>query len=294
MAPKSRAFDPNGDDVENQGLRWSRRQVLQALAISTLSEAASGSSSRDPASKSRTFTFNAKVSRNGQGTVTVPISIDAATTAIIVCDMQNDFGATGGMFDRAGVDISMIQKAIAPTARVLASGRHAGMKVVYLKMAFLPDLSDLGPSDSVNRVRHTQGFNVGQAMRAPNGRLSRVLIRDNWGTEMLPELAPQDNDPQIYKHRFSGFYDTALDSTLRRLNAKHLVFTGCTTSVCVESTIRDAMFRDYLPVLLADCSAEPIGHQFSRSNHDASLLTVATLLGWVSDSAELINSLEAA
>jgi ureidoacrylate peracid hydrolase len=224
--------------------------------------------------------------------MTVPISIDAAKTVIIVCDMQNDFGARGGMFDRARIDITMIQRAVGPTAKVLASARRAGVKIVYLKMGFRPDLSDLGASGSVNRVRHLEGFKVGQTIRAPDGRESRILIRDNWGTDIVPELNPQPDDVVVYKHRFSGFCETELDATLKRLEVKHLVFTGCTTSVCVESTIRDAMFRDYLPVLLADCTGEPIGYHFPRSNHDASLLAIETLLGWVSGSEDFIQALE--
>ena len=55
-----------------------------------------------------------------------------AKTAVVVVDMQNDFGSKGGLFDRAGLDISMIQKAVGPTARVLASARDAGIKVIYL------------------------------------------------------------------------------------------------------------------------------------------------------------------
>jgi ureidoacrylate peracid hydrolase len=238
--------------------------------------------------------MDAQVSRDGQHGMTVPISIDAARTVIIVCDMQNDFGAKGGMFDRAGNDITMIQRAVAPTAKVLGSARRAGVRIVYLKMGFRADLSDLGAPDSVNRVRHLEGFKVGQMMRAPDGRDSRILIRDNWGTDIVPELKPQADDVVLYKHRFSGFYETELDAVLKRFDAKHLIFTGCTTSVCVESTIRDAMFRDYLPVLLADCTGEPIGSHFPRSNHDASLLAIETLLGWVSGSEEFIKALEAA
>jgi ureidoacrylate peracid hydrolase len=206
--------------------------------------------------------------------------------------MQNDLGAKGGMFDRAGNDISMIQRAIGPIAKVLASARRAGVKIIYLKMGFRPNLSDLGAPDSVNRVRHLEGFKVGQRIRAPDGRESRILIRDNWGTDIVPELEPQADDVVIYKHRFSGFYETELDATLRRLGAKHLIFTGCTTSVCVESTIRDAMFRDYLPVLLADCTGEPIGYGLPRSNHEASLLVIKTLLGWVSGSETFIKALK--
>jgi nicotinamidase-related amidase len=77
-----------------------------------------------------------------------PISIDLAQTAILVVDMQNDFGAKGGMFDRLGIDIALIQSAVAPTARVLAAGRRAGLKVVYVKMGFKPDLSDAGAPGS--------------------------------------------------------------------------------------------------------------------------------------------------
>ena len=83
-----------------------------------------------------------------------PITIDPSKSAVMVVDMENDFAAKGGMFDRAGIDISGAQKAIQPTAQVLAAARAAGIKIVYLKMGYQPDLSDLGGSDSVNRTRH--------------------------------------------------------------------------------------------------------------------------------------------
>jgi ureidoacrylate peracid hydrolase len=219
-----------------------------------------------------------------------PIPIDTAKTAVIVVDMENDFGAKGGMFDRAGIDISGIQKAVGPTAKVLASARAAGIKIIYLKMGYRPDLSDLGAPDSVNRVRHLR-MGVGQTVRAPDGSESRILIRDTWNTDIVPQLAPQADDVVVYKTRFSGFYQTDLDTRLRKLGIKHLIVTGCTTSICVESTVRDAMFRDYLCVLLADCMSEPIGYGLPRSNHDASLLAVEVLLGWVSGSAEFIKAL---
>jgi ureidoacrylate peracid hydrolase len=218
-----------------------------------------------------------------------PIAIDPAKSAVIVVDMQNDFGTKGGMFDRAGIDISMIQKAVAPTARVLATARQKGVRIVYLKMGFHPDLADLGPADSPNRVRHLR-FGVGRVIHAPDDRESRILIRDTWNTDIVSELKPRPEDIVIYKPRFSGFYQTDLDATLKKMGAKYLIFTGCTTSICVESTIRDAMFRDYSSVLLADCAGEPIGYGFPRSNHEASLLSIETLFGWVSNSDELIKA----
>jgi len=220
-----------------------------------------------------------------------PIPIDTAKTAVIVVDMQNDFGTRGGMFDRAGIDISGIQKVVDPTARVLAAARGAGVKIIYLKMGYRPDLSDLGAPDSVNRVRHLR-IDVGKNVRAPDGSESRVLVRDTWNTDIVPQLTPQPDDLIVYKTRFSGFYKTDLDDRLRKMGIKHLIVTGCTTSICVESTVRDAMFRDYLCVLLADCMSEPIGYGLPRSNHDASLLAAEVSFGWVSGSAEFIKALE--
>src|SRR5438477_11179280 len=212
-----------------------------------------------------------------------PIARDPAHTAVIVVDMENDFAAKGGMFDRAGVDISGAEKAIRPTEKVLATARQTGMKIIYLKMGYRDDLSDLGASDSVNRTRHLR-FGVGQEIRAPDGRESQILIRDTWDTDIVSELKPQPNDIVLYKTRFSGFYQTDLDATLKKLGTKYLIVTGVTTSICVESTVRDAMFRDYLCVLLKDCMSEPIGHDLPRTNHEASLLSAEVLLGWVSDS----------
>ena len=221
------------------------------------------------------------------------LTIDPRQTAVIVVDMQNDFGSEGGMFARAGIDISSIQAAVAPTSRVLASARDAGMPIVYLKMGFSADLADAGGAEAPNRVRHLAIFGVGQLVVAPDGRESRVLIRDTWNTDILLELAPQPGNRIVNKHRFSGFFETELDAILRELGVTTLVFTGCTTSVCVESTLRDAFFRDYQCLLLADCTAEPIGNGLPRSNHEATLLLVELLFGWVSDSTALLQALAA-
>jgi ureidoacrylate peracid hydrolase len=218
------------------------------------------------------------------------LAINPAQSAIVVVDMQNDFGSEAGMFALAGIDISGIRSAIAPTARVLSAARGAGFTVIYLKMGFQPDLSDAGLPDAPNWIKH-RPLRAGEPMTAPDGTASRILIRDTWNTEIVSDLAPEPGDVVLYKHRYSGFYQTDLDKVLKSRTIKTLIFTGCTTSVCVESTIRDAMFRDYTCLLLTDCTAEPIGNSLARSNHDASLLVLQVLLGWVSTSSEFISAL---
>jgi ureidoacrylate peracid hydrolase len=221
-----------------------------------------------------------------------PIALDPASTAVLVVDMQNDFGANGGLFDHAGIDISMIQAVVRPITNVIASARRASIPIVYLKMGFQPDLSDLGSSDSPNRVRHLF-FGVGKPTHAPDGSESRFLIRDTWNTGILADLKPEAGDVILYKHRFSGFYETELDAVLKDRGIRNLIVAGCTTSVCVESTVRDAMFRDYSCVVLSDCTAEPIGFNLPRTNHEASLLAIQTLFGWVSTSNDFLAALGA-
>jgi ureidoacrylate peracid hydrolase len=230
------------------------------------------------------------------GTVTLAarpeaVAFDPASTAVIVVDMQNDFGADTGMFARAGIDIAPIRATVQPTARVLTGARAAGIKVIYLKMEFRPDLADAGSPASPNWLKHLI-FHVGQEVTAPDGTASRVLVRDTWNTAILPELSPEPGDIVVSKHRFSGFYGTDLDVILKGLGTETLIFTGCTTSVCVESTLRDAMYRDYRCIVLADCVGEPIGAGLPRSNHDATLLVTEILFGWVSESSELLRALE--
>jgi ureidoacrylate peracid hydrolase len=212
------------------------------------------------------------------------LTIDPARTALVVVDMQNDFGAEGGMFHRAGIPISGIQAVVAPTAGVLAAARRAGIRIVYLKMQFEPDLSNAGGAEGPNLIIHRR-LGVGEPAQAPDGRGSQILIKDTWNTDILPDLAPQDGDIVVSKHRFSGFFETDLDVTLKELGVTSLIFTGCTTSICVESTLRDAFFRDYRCLLLEDCTAEPIGSDLPRTNHDASVRVIETLFGSVSDCA---------
>jgi ureidoacrylate peracid hydrolase len=101
------------------------------------------------------------------------MEINTAETALIVIDMQNDFAAEGGLVDRLGFDIAPIRKTIGPMTAVLAATRAAGIPIIYLKMGFRPDLSDLGSPDSPNRIGHLQA-GVGKTGQAARPRYSPV------------------------------------------------------------------------------------------------------------------------
>ena len=221
-----------------------------------------------------------------------PFTIDLRRAAVLVIDMQNDFCSPGGGFDRAGIPIEAVRSTIPFISTVLTAARKLGVQIVYLKMEHQPDLSDLGGPNHPQQIKHAF-MSVGNRVVAPDGREGRVLVKDTWNTEIVPELAPQPGDVVISKNRYSGFYETSLDAYLREWGVKDLVFTGCTTSVCVESTLRDAMFRGYRCVLLSDCAAEPLGANESRTNHEASLLVIEKLFGWISSSREFLKAVNA-
>jgi ureidoacrylate peracid hydrolase len=213
-----------------------------------------------------------------------PIEIDVQRTAVIVVDMQNDFGSDGGMFDRAGINIEPIKAIVPAIAAVLHDARSAGVPVIYVKMGHLPDLSDAGGPSAPHFIKH-HPLKLGESLLAPDGSNGRFLIRDTWNTEIVPALAPAAGDIVVWKHRYSGFFETELDSILKALGIRTLIVTGATTSICVDSTVRDATFRDYACIVLADCTAEPIAFDAARSNHEASLLSFELLFGWVAQSA---------
>jgi ureidoacrylate peracid hydrolase len=197
------------------------------------------------------------------------------------------------MFDRAGIPIDAIQAIVEPIRLVLDAGRVAGISVVFLKMQFAADLSDAGEPDAPNWIKQ-RPLRVGERMQTPTGVTGQILVEGTWNTEIVAALTPEPDDLVVSKHRYSGFYETDLDERLRAAGIDTLIFTGATTSVCVESTLRDAFYRDYRCLLLSDCTAEPIGSQLSRSNHEASLLVIETLFGWVADSRSLLTALRPA
>ena len=101
----------------------------------------------------------------------------------------------------------------------------------------------------------------------------------------------QPGDLIVPKRRFSGFFETDLDRLLRERGVTSLVFTGCTTSVCVESTLRDAFYRDYACLLLTDCCAEVIGSDTDRTNHDATITVIEAVFGWTTASDRFLGAL---
>ncbi len=87
------------------------------------------------------------------------------------------------------------------------------------------------------------------------GRMKAYALRGTKGAEVVDELRPEPEDIVLPKRRFSAFFKTDLDQTLRTLGVDTIVVTGVTVEVCVLMTAMDGLSHDFSVVVLEDCSA---------------------------------------
>jgi ureidoacrylate peracid hydrolase len=209
-----------------------------------------------------------------------PVEVDFTKSAVIVVDMQNAFASKRGMLDLAGRDISEAPRVIESVKTVVDAARLAGVPLVFLQMGYQPDLSDCGGPESPNWHKEL-GIRMMNCQPELKGKLVTI---GSWDFNIVDELQPQPQDLVIVKTRYSGFARTALDDELRRRGVRYLFFTGIATNVCVESTLRDAFFLDYWPILIADAA---MGSQ--PTMHQATIDNVEAFFGWTIPTAEFVD-----
>lgn len=203
-----------------------------------------------------------------------PLLLQPSNTALIVVDMQNAYATLGGYVDTAGFDISGAQGTIAGIARCVQAARRAGVLVVFLQNGWDARYVEAGGPGSPNWHKS----NALKTMRARPELAGRFLAKGGWDYELVDALQPQPQDIVVPKTRYSGFFNSTLDSTLRSRGIRNLAFTGIATNVCVESTLRDAFHLEYFAVLLEDAT-----HQLGSAAIQAgTVYNVETFFGWVS------------
>ena len=207
-----------------------------------------------------------------------PLEIDPAKTAVIVIDMQNAYASPGGYLDLAGFDISGAARVIENTKGVLEVARRAGVQVIYFQNGWDPDYVEAGGPGSPNWHKS----NALKTMRARPELEGTLLARGTWDYELVDELKPQPGDIQLHKTRYSGFFNSQLDSVLRSRGIRNLVFVGIATNVCVESTLRDGFFLEYFGIVLEDATHQA-GPEFVQR---AAIYNIETFFGWVSSVAD--------
>jgi nicotinamidase-related amidase len=209
---------------------------------------------------------------------------EPATTALVVIDMQRDFVDPGGFGEALGNDVSLLRAAVPPTERVLAAARQAGLFVVHTREGHRPDLADCPPA---KKARGRLKAGIGDP-----GPMGRILVRGEYGHDIVDELKPRPGEPVVDKPGKGAFYATDLDSILKNRGIEQLVVCGVTTEVCVQTTVREANDRGYDCLVLSDCVASYFP-EFQRVALEM-IKAQGGIFGWVAPSAAFLQALAGA
>jgi ureidoacrylate peracid hydrolase len=203
------------------------------------------------------------------------IAFPPQQSALIVVDMQNAYATTGGYLDLAGFDVSTTKPVIEKIHQAVTAARAAGIQIVWFQNGWDDKYVEAGDAGSPNYHKS----NALKTMRKQPELQGKLLAKGGWDYALVDELTPQPGDIVLPKPRYSGFFNTPLDSMLRSRGIRHLIFTGIATNVCVESTLRDGFFLEYFGVVLEDATYQA-GPPFAQQ---AAIFNIETFFGWVSD-----------
>jgi len=212
------------------------------------------------------------------------IQLAPEQTALIVIDMQNAYTSLGGYLDLAGFDVSATQPVVTNIIKSIDAAHAAGIQVIYFQNGWDDQYIEAGGLGSPNYHKS----NALKTMRKKPELQGKLLSKGGWDFALIDALKPLPQDIVIEKPRYSGFFNTALDSILRARGIRNLVFVGIATNVCVESTLRDGFFLEYFGIALKDACYQA-GPQEA---HDAALYNIKTFFGWVSDTNSFIESFQ--
>jgi ureidoacrylate peracid hydrolase len=191
-------------------------------------------------------------------------------TALIVVDMQNAFCHLDGSITRIGHNIEMLQGAITGCQCLVEAARTTDVPIVFTRYVFRSDYRD-------------GGLLVQELM--PELAKADALKAGTWDVEVVDELTPLPGDFIIDKNRYSAFYGTGLEPVLTSLGINSLVICGVATNLCVETTARDAMQRDYRTFIVRDATGD-----LDQGRHEFALATLAFGFGRVVNVDDVVEA----
>ncbi|HEX6274654.1 MAG TPA: isochorismatase family cysteine hydrolase [Polyangiaceae bacterium] len=204
-------------------------------------------------------------------------------TALVVIDMQRDFMEEGGFGAALGNDVSRLQVIVPTLQRLFAAWRARGLTMIHTQEGHRPDLSDCPPA---KRLRGKPGLRIGDA-----GPMGRILVLGEPGNDFVAELKPQPGEIVLPKPGKGAFCETGFDSILKERGITHLLITGVTTEVCVQTTMREANDRGYECLLVEDAT-ESYFPEFKAATL-AMVRAQGGIVGWTAPAGAVISALEA-
>lgn len=194
--------------------------------------------------------------------------------ALLVIDLQRDFLAHDGYFARQGYDPAPLRSIIDRVNALIEACRRAGMRIIHTRQGYRADLADM---------------TVYEKWRRKERNLEGALLRGSPGFELIDELNVSADDYIVDKTCNSAFTHTDLEHILHAQGISHLLFSGCTTDVCVHTTLREACDRNFQCLTISDACAS--GDQYA---HEAALHMIGVefgIFGALTDTAAVLEGL---
>mmetsp|Transcript_35554 Transcript_35554/g.107418 ORF Transcript_35554/g.107418 Transcript_35554/m.107418 type:complete len:266 (-) Transcript_35554:62-859(-) len=207
-------------------------------------------------------------------------------TALVMIDLQKDFLDPRGFGACLGNDVRPCASILPACAAILAAWRERGGTVVHTLEAHVPDLSDCPPSKLDGPRTPPPGKRIGDVLSPEMGR---ILVQGEPGNGLMPGVEAKAGEKVVHKPGKGAFYATDLEEHLRARGITHLVFTGVTTEVCVQTSMREANDRGFECVVLEDCTSSYFP-EFRQSALEM-IRAQGGIIGWTAASGDLIAAL---
>jgi nicotinamidase-related amidase len=211
----------------------------------------------------------------------LPAKDSGNRVALVIIDMQRDFIEPGGFGAALGNKVEYLQKIVPTVAGLLKTFRELRLPVIHTREGHRPDLSDCPPA---KKRRGNSTFRIGD-----RGPMGRILVLGEPGNDIVPELRPEDGELVIDKPGKGAFYATDLQERLKGLGITHLIFTGVTTEVCVQTSMREANDRGYECLLIED-GTESYFPDFKQATIRM-IQSQGGIVGWITTADRLTDSL---
>ncbi|HEY8904379.1 MAG TPA: isochorismatase family cysteine hydrolase [Chthoniobacterales bacterium] len=157
--------------------------------------------------------------------------------ALLMIDFQRDFCAPGGYSDQCG-GLDWVTPILPNARRLLNAARSCGVFVVHTREGYAGDLSDLPPV-RLDRSRAAGGE------YGSHGPMGRLMIRGEFGHDIIDDLRPLPGEPVIDKNTYGAFARSNLEQILRDAGIQRVAIAGVTADVCVHTTLREATDRGF-------------------------------------------------
>ncbi|HVD36896.1 MAG TPA: isochorismatase family cysteine hydrolase [Nitrososphaeraceae archaeon] len=196
--------------------------------------------------------------------------------ALIVIDVQNGFVSKGGSYDLLKMDTSNYRAVIPVIKELIEISRAAGIPVFYTQA-----------------VRESSGIDLLTKTHKilPKSREERIMrkpicVRGTWDAGIVDDIKPAARDHIVIKRRDSAFHDTEINVWLKSLGIDTLIFSGIDTSICVETSLREAFNIGYDIILISDATASS-----NRKHYESTLDNVRGYYGLVMELKEFYRYL---